>query len=85
MVTVNWLVPTQGIEVEPGNPNLFWSAAEDGTVRQYDNRLPSNDQKSWESSNCLLSAKAAANSSRNVELKGISLNKVADRLVLLPY
>lgn len=67
---------TQGVEVEPGNPNLFWSAAEDGTVRQYDARLPSNNQKSWESCNCLLTVKAAGNTSRNVELKGISLNKV---------
>ena len=67
---------TQGVEVEPGNPNLFWSAAEDGTVRQYDARLPSNDQKAWESCNCLLSVKAAGNASRCVELKGISLNKV---------
>ena len=29
----------QAVEVEPLNPNLFWSAAEDGTVRQFDKRL----------------------------------------------
>lgn len=29
------------VEVEAGNPNVFWSASEDGTVRQFDTRLPS--------------------------------------------
>lgn len=69
----------QGVEVEPNNPHVFWSAAEDGTVRQYDTRLPSNSQKAWESSNCLLSVKAVgpASANRSIELKGISLNKVA--------
>lgn len=69
----------QGVEVEPNNPHVFWSAAEDGTVRQYDTRLPSNCQKAWESSNCLLSVKAVgpASANRSIELKGISLNKVA--------
>ena len=68
----------QAVEVEPSNPHVFWSAAEDGTVRQYDTRLPSNSQKSWESSNCLLSVKAVgpASANRSIELKGISLNKV---------
>ncbi|CAM9492287.1 unnamed protein product [Ectocarpus fasciculatus] len=28
------------VEVEPGNPFMFWSASEDGTVMQYDRRLP---------------------------------------------
>lgn len=69
----------QGVEVEPNNPHVFWSAAEDGTVRQYDTRLPSDSQKAWESSNCLLSVKAVgpASASRSIELKGISINKVA--------
>lgn len=69
----------QGVEVEPNNPHVFWSAAEDGTVRQYDTRLPINCQKAWESSNCLLSVKAVgpASANRSIELKGISLNKVA--------
>lgn len=69
----------QGVEVEPNNPHVFWSAAEDGTVRQYDTRLPSDSQKAWESSNCLLSVKAfgPASANRSIELKGISLNKVA--------
>lgn len=26
------------VEVEPGNPHMFWSASEDGTVRQFDTR-----------------------------------------------
>ena len=76
------LVSWQGVEVEPNNPHVFWSAAEDGIVRQYDTRLSANSQKAWESSNCLLSVKATgpASSNRSVELKGISLNKV----LLLP-
>lgn len=63
--------------MEPNNPHLFWSAAEDGTVRQYDTRLSNNSQKSWESANCLLSVKAlgAGSAHRSIELKGISLNK----------
>ena len=28
----------QAVEVEPHNPNMFWSASEDGTVRQFDKR-----------------------------------------------
>ena len=73
----------QGVEVEPDNPHVFWSAAEDGIVRQYDTRLSANSQKAWESSNCLLSVKATGpgSSNRSVELKGISLNKVC----LLPF
>ena len=31
---------TQDVEVEPGNPYLFWSAGEDGTIRQFDAREP---------------------------------------------
>ena len=31
----------QSVEVEPGNPHLFWSASEDGTVRQFDTRMRS--------------------------------------------
>lgn len=67
----------KGVEVEPNNPHLFWSAAEDGTVRQYDLRIPSNSQKAWDSCNCLLSVKAVGSNAatRSVELKGISLNK----------
>lgn len=72
----------QGVEVEPNNPHVFWSAAEDGTVRQYDTRLPSDTQNVWESSNCLLSVKAVgpASANRSIELKGISLNKVTPLL-----
>lgn len=33
------LTPSQ-VEVEPMEPHLFWSASEDGTVRQYDLRTP---------------------------------------------
>lgn len=31
--------PVQDVTVEPLNPHLFWSAAEDGTVRQFDTRV----------------------------------------------
>jgi hypothetical protein len=30
----------QDVAVEPLNPHLFWSAAEDGCVRQFDTRVP---------------------------------------------
>ncbi len=29
----------QAVETVPGNPNQFWSASEDGSVRQFDKRL----------------------------------------------
>lgn len=32
------LCPIQDVEVAPGNPNQFWSASEDGTIREYDKR-----------------------------------------------
>ena len=32
----------QDVDVEPGNPNLFWSAGEDGTCRQFDARSRSS-------------------------------------------
>ncbi|CAM9405063.1 unnamed protein product [Ectocarpus sp. 4 AP-2014] len=38
------------VEVEPGNPFIFWSASEDGTVMQYDRRLPNaglGEGKGW--------------------------------------
>ena len=28
----------QDVEVAPGNPNQFWSASEDGSIREYDKR-----------------------------------------------
>ncbi|GBF94894.1 hypothetical protein Rsub_08137 [Raphidocelis subcapitata] len=40
------------VKVAPGEPHLFWSASEDGTVRQFDTRLPG--QKSPSSPNVLL-------------------------------
>eukprot|EP00963_Diacronema_lutheri_P007196 scaffold630_cov350-Pavlova_lutheri.AAC.7 len=33
------------IEVEPSNPHLFWSAAEDGLVRQYDTRVNMSEEQ----------------------------------------
>jgi hypothetical protein len=31
-------VNSQDVEVAPGNPNQFWSASEDGSIREYDKR-----------------------------------------------
>jgi WD40 repeat protein len=42
------------IQVQPEEPSLFWSVSEDGTVRQYDLRVPSSQQNRFESSNVLL-------------------------------
>lgn len=41
----------------PADPTLFWSAGEDGIIRQYDARLP--DQKSFSSPNVLVSLMSA--------------------------
>ncbi len=42
--------------MEPGNPHNFWSAGEDGVVRQYDTRAP--NQESWESPTVLVQVRA---------------------------
>jgi len=42
------------IQVQPEEPSLFWSVSEDGTVRQYDVRVPSYHQNRFESGNVLL-------------------------------
>jgi len=58
------------VEVEPHNPHLFWSASEDGTVRQFDVRC--SDQDTYESKNVLLGVRGRT---RSVQLKGLSINK----------
>lgn len=42
------------IEVSRHEPSLFWSCSEDGTVRQYDIRLPNSQQNEPGSANVLL-------------------------------
>ena len=34
-----WLHVDQGVEVAPGDRNMWWSVAEDGDVRQFDTRV----------------------------------------------
>ncbi|KAK9863498.1 hypothetical protein WJX84_002533 [Apatococcus fuscideae] len=60
------------VEVEPQNPHLFWSASEDGFVRQYDIRCPMSSQREYSDPNVLLSVQ---HKSRWIELKGLSVNK----------
>lgn len=42
------------IQVHPEEASLFWSVSEDGTVRQYDLRVPSYQQNRFECGNVLL-------------------------------
>eukprot|EP00877_Chromochloris_zofingiensis_P010684 jgi/Chrzof1/586/Cz01g21100.t1 len=58
------------VEVAPGDPNIFWSAGEDGMVRQFDRRL--GNQKVFESPNVLISV---AHHNKVVELKALDINK----------
>jgi len=42
------------VEVTPSDPSVFWSASEDGTVRQFDVRVNTRDQSKQESANVLV-------------------------------
>ncbi|KAL4428996.1 hypothetical protein ABPG77_006035 [Micractinium sp. CCAP 211/92] len=59
------------VAVEALNPHLFWSAAEDGAVRQFDTRVPTSQQRDYESPNMLLAVK---HKGRSAELKSLNLN-----------
>jgi WD and tetratricopeptide repeat-containing protein 1 len=59
------------VAVEPLNPHLFWSAAEDGCVRQFDTRVPTAQQRDYDSPNMLLCVR---NKGRFAELKSLNLN-----------
>jgi hypothetical protein len=50
-------VVLQEVEVCLSEPSLFWSAGEDGVVRQYDARTP--NQKAYSSANVLVNLMAA--------------------------
>lgn len=67
----------QTVEVAPGDPHLFWSASEDGTVRQFDLRL--SNQREYESPNVLLTTHKNSGPS---ELLAAKLNKVGRAEVL---
>lgn len=64
----------KAVESAPGDPNCFWSASEDGTVRQYDKRIRTSDQHSFESKNVLIQLSAGAN--RSIEVKSVAVNPV---------
>lgn len=84
--------PLQDVEVEPGNPHLFWSASEDGCVRQYDAR-DLRRAASFASPNVLLSVASRGSSGgggraggsaahlRPVELKALDINPAAPHLL----
>lgn len=59
------------VAVEPLNPHLFWSAAEDGCVRQFDTRVPTAQQRDYDSPNMLLCVRSKG---RFAELKSLNLN-----------
>lgn len=56
------------VEVCPAEAHLFWSGSEDGTVRQFDTRLPFNSMRSPDSPNTLICASSA--------VKTLALNPV---------
>ncbi|GMH35920.1 hypothetical protein BSKO_03788 [Bryopsis sp. KO-2023] len=61
------------VEVEPMNPHNFWSACEDGFIRQFDVRT--GDQSDFTSQNVLIQLRGKAGEG-HVELKGLDINKV---------
>ena len=62
------------IQIHPEEPHLFWSVSEDGSVRQYDIRLPNSTQEHFTSNNVLLAVQKKGVSNRFLELKSLSLN-----------
>ncbi|KXZ56155.1 hypothetical protein GPECTOR_1g132 [Gonium pectorale] len=64
------------VKVEPLNPHNFWSAGEDGLVRQYDTRAPNQD--SWESPTVLVQVR---DGHRTVQVKGMDINKAHPHLM----
>ena len=47
-----WLHVGQGVEVAPRDPNMFWSVAEDGDVRQFDTRCRFASCNHWDEPSC---------------------------------
>lgn len=58
------------VETEPGNPHLFFSASEDGTVRQFDRRIP-RDRQGEDASNVLVDC-----GGHGLEVKSLAVNPV---------
>jgi WD and tetratricopeptide repeat-containing protein 1 len=70
----------------PGDPHLFWSAAEDGVVRQFDTRLA--NQKSYTSPNALVhlpgsSSSSSRGGSGRTEIKGLDICQANPHLLAL--
>lgn len=53
------------------NPHNFWSGGEDGDVRQYDTRMPNQDN--WGSPTVLVQIR---DGHRTVQVKSLDINKV---------
>eukprot|EP00743_Colponemidia_sp_Colp-15_P007942 GILK01008602.1.p1 GENE.GILK01008602.1~~GILK01008602.1.p1 ORF type:complete len:651 (+),score=129.12 GILK01008602.1:157-2109(+) len=62
------------LAVEPGNPHIFLSAGEDGSVRFFDSRQPHNCNRSSTCSNALVSLKSGRFST--VEINSISSSEL---------
>eukprot|EP00878_Enallax_costatus_P025492 GHUV01027276.1.p1 GENE.GHUV01027276.1~~GHUV01027276.1.p1 ORF type:complete len:315 (+),score=72.05 GHUV01027276.1:949-1893(+) len=58
---------------------MFWSAGEDGIIRQYDLRVP--DQKAYGSPNVLINLTAAGPHQQLVECKGVDVNHLQPHLM----
>jgi hypothetical protein len=70
--------PAQEVEVAPGEPHLFWSAAEDGQVRQYDTRC--GNQKTMASPNALINLPLGPQRAPT-QAKSIDINPAAPHLL----
>eukprot|EP01102_Stenamoeba_stenopodia_P007259 TRINITY_DN2022_c0_g1_i3.p1 TRINITY_DN2022_c0_g1~~TRINITY_DN2022_c0_g1_i3.p1 ORF type:complete len:617 (-),score=108.75 TRINITY_DN2022_c0_g1_i3:73-1923(-) len=73
----------KAMDIENSNSHLFWSASEDGTVRQFDERVPhlcshhhnhSDDDSTCD--NVLIDLSSVGPSRRTVEITGIAVNPV---------
>ncbi|GFR41420.1 hypothetical protein Agub_g2104, partial [Astrephomene gubernaculifera] len=64
------------VKVEPLNPHAFWSAGEDGVVRQYDTRAPNQDK--WESPTVLVQLR---DGHKTIQAKSIDICKSQPHLL----
>jgi len=71
------------VEVEPQNPHNFWSAAEDGHVRQFDTRVSTARQNDYSSPNVLVAVKGPSGSGPLSEVKGLDICKARPHLLAL--
>eukprot|EP00798_Chlamydomonas_sp_ICE-L_P008194 gene8194-1456_t len=68
------------VEVEPMNPFNFWSAGEDGCIRQFDTRIDARSQGSYESPNVLVNLRYAG---KKVEAKSLDINRRSPHLMVV--